>query len=252
MAAALPGVVLLVALAVMREPPRGGRDLEGGGQGSQSFFQFLFQGRALLGCLIGATVLSQLGMTSLFFWIPSAFTRNFGFSDGRAGEWLGFIFGLGSLSGVVIGTALARLFRRRDESSAPLVVLKIGVTLAAVEVLVLPFARSPYLLAIATAAFMAFVYVGIVVTPTILVAMAPSHLRGRLVSLQTLILWVSTAITPPLVGALSDHVFKGSHGLVLAFSAVAIPCSLLPPLLLWRTRRLFDSSERLSWTKLPA
>jgi len=243
-AAALPGFVLLVALAVVREPSRQERDVEVGARGSQnSFLRFVIRERALIGRLIGATVLSQLGMTSVFFWIPSVFTRMFGFSAGRAGEWLGLMFGVGSLSGIAIGAALVALFRRRDESSAPLRVLEIGVVLAALEVLVLPFAQSPWFLAAAITALIGSIYVGIGVTPTILMAVAPSDLRGRLISLQTLILWVSTAITPPLVGALSDRVFTGAHGLVLAFSAVAIPCSLLAPLLLWGARGLFDRSR---------
>jgi MFS family permease len=236
---AIPGLVLALALAAVREPLRQVFDVEVGHVAAPSFLRFLAQRRGLLGRLIGAIVLSQLAMTSVFFWVPSVFTRMFGFSEGRAGEWLGIVFGLGSLGGVALSTVLVALLRRKGEFQAPLTVLKIGVALAAIGVIALPLARSPYLLAAAITAFIGFIYVGIAVSPTLLMAVAPSSFRGRLISLQTLILWLATAITPPLVGLLSDRIFTGPQGLVLAFSAVAIPCSVLPPLLLWRIQPMF-------------
>jgi MFS family permease len=237
---AIPGLVLALALAAVREPSRQAFDIAAGQEDGPSFLRFVLQRRGFLGRLIGAIVLSQLAMTSVFFWVPSAFTRMFGFSEGRAGEWLGVVFGLGSLGGVAASAASVALLRRKGELQAPLTVLKIGVALAAIGVIALPLARSPYLLAAAITGFIGFIYVGIAVSPTLLMAVAPSSFRGRLISLQTLILWVATAITPPLVGLLSDRVFTGPQGLVLACSAVAIPCSVLPPLLLWRIQPMFD------------
>lgn len=237
---AIPGLILVAMLALVREPARHEDHGVTGAQGDESFVRFFIRERALLGRLVAAMVLLQLGMASMFFWIPSSFTRMFGFSEGRAGEWLGAIFGMGSLSGIAIGTALTALLRGQDDITAPLRVFRIGAVLAACMVLLLPFAGSPYFLAGATIAFIASVYVGTTVAPTILMNVAPNHFRGRLISLQTLLLMGLTGVTPPLVGALSDHVFTGKHGLVLAFSAVAIPCSLAAPLLLIGIRRILD------------
>ncbi|WP_428377667.1 MFS transporter [Lichenicoccus sp.] len=243
-AAALPGFALVVALAASREP---GRRQESevlvGAQTPGSFVGFLVEKRLLLGRLVGAIVLSQFGMASMIFWIPSTFTRAFAFSAGQAGEWLGAIFGLGSLSGLAVGTVLLSLLSRRYEATAPLIVLKTAVILAALTVLIIPFANSPMLLATTITGFIGSVYVGITVAPSLLMAVAPNHLRGRLISLETLILIGSTAVTPPLVGALSDHVFTGPHGLALALSAVAIPGNLLAPLLLRRIEHLLPQTQ---------
>jgi len=244
MAAAAPGLVLFIALAMAREPARQeDRAVDRGPPSSEPLVRYIVAERTLLGRLIGAIVLSQVGMFSLFFWLPSAFTRMFGFGAGQAGEWFGSILGIGSLSGIAVGAVLVSVLRQRYGSSAPLVVLSVGVTLTAFAALFLPFAQSPFALALAAAAFIACAYIGVSTAPTVLMAVAPNHLRGRVISLLTLTVMTSTAITPPLVGTLSDNVFTGSSGLILAFSAVAIPCNLIAPLFLLRIRHLFDRSE---------
>ena len=237
---AIPGLVLVALLALVREPARQVDDGVPEEKSGESFIRFFNRERALLGRLVGAMVLLQLGMASMFFWIPSSFTRMFGFSEGQAGEWLGAIFGVGSLTGIALATLFMAMLRGRDEIRAPLRVFRTGAAMAACTVLLLPFATSPYALAGATVAFIASVYVGTTVAPTILMNVAPNQFRGQLVALQTLILMGLTGVTPPLVGALSDHIFTGRQGLVLAFSALAIPCSLAAPLLLVGLNRLLD------------
>lgn len=244
MVAAAFGLVLFVALAIAQEPARRvDEEIDGTATGSQSFAQYFVSHRALLGRLIGAIVLSQLGMFSLFFWLPSAFTRMFGFAAGQAGEWFGSILGIGSLSGIATGAVLISVLRRRYGPLAPLAVLRVAVTLTALTSLSLPFAQSPISLAVAAAAFIASAYIGVGIAPTVLMAVAPNHLRGRVISLLTLTVITSTAITPLLVGGLSDHVFTSSHGLMLALSAVAIPCNLIAPLCLFGIARHFDRSQ---------
>jgi MFS family permease len=233
LAAALPGVALLLGLALTREPARHGEDAEIGVENEQTFLQFVSRERALLSRLIGAIVLSQVVLAPIFGWLPAAFIRIFRFSPGQAGEWFGVIFGAGALTGIGVGTALVSVFNRRDEAGAPLAVLKIGLLLSAVTILAIPLAESAMTLALATTVLIASVYVGMTVTPTLLVAVAPNHLRGRLIALETLVLLTTMAITPPLVGVLSDRVFVGSRGLVQAIGAITIPCSLVAPFLLF-------------------
>ncbi|PEQ10581.1 hypothetical protein B2G71_21625 [Novosphingobium sp. PC22D] len=236
-AAALPGFILFVALMFVREPARQEQHVSHEQDGTTSFRQFLVSERSLIVRLIGAIVLAQVGLGPIFAWLPTAFVRVHGFGSGQAGEWFGMIFGAGSLSGIALGTGLVTWFGRKDVTAAPLNVLKIGTVLGALSVLGLPFAQTPLMVAAAASAFIASVYVGMTVTPTILMATAPNHLRGQLVSLQTLSLICLMAVTPPLVGLLSDLVFEGTGGLLLAIGAVTIPCSVCAPLLLLVRRR---------------
>lgn len=235
LAAALPGVVLVLGLALIREPRRQGGEVEV--SDGQTFLQFLRRERALLTRLIGAIVLSQVTLAPIFSWVPAVLIRVFGFSAGRAGEWFGLMFGAGALTGIAVGTALVSILGRRDDAP-PLAVLRIGLLLSAVTVLAVPVVGSALALALATTAFIASVYVGMTVTPTLLVAIAPNHLRGRLIALEVLALLAAMSVTPPLVGALSDRVFPGPRGLLQAVGAVTIPCSLAAPLLLWGVANL--------------
>jgi MFS family permease len=238
LAAAVPGFVLAIILIAAREPVRHEDDGSIDNADAISFVAFVKRERRLLGRLIGAIVLSQLGLAPIFGWLPTLYTRLFGYTAGEAGQLFGGLFGIGSLSGVAIGTLLVSRLGKRDASAAPLTVLKIGVALAAVASLVLPFAHTPFAISAAVAVLIAAIYIGMTVTPTLLMLVAPNHLRGRLVALETLSLISTMAVTPPLVGLLSDTMFKGPNGLLLGTCAVIIPAALLAPILLAGVRRV--------------
>lgn len=245
LAAALPGLALLLGLAITREPARHHQDApEMVGEKEQTFLQFLSRERALLTRLIGAIVLSQVALAPISSWLPAAFIRTFRFSAGQAGEWFGVIWGGGALTGVAVGTALASVVGRRDEAGAPLATLRIGVVMAAAAVLVIPVAGTATTLALAIAALIASIYVGMTVTPTLLVAVAPSYLRGRLIALESLVLLTMMACTPPLLGTLSDRLLFGPRALVQAISAVTVPCNLAAPLFLIGVGRLMAHRAR--------
>jgi MFS family permease len=238
LAAAVPGFVLALMLLTTREPVRHEDDGSTETEGSVSFGAFVSRERGLLTRLIGAIVLSQLGLAPIFAWLPTLYTRLFGYTAGEAGQLFGGLFGLGSLSGVAIGTLLVSVLGKRDTAKASLTVLKIGVSLAALASLALPFAHTPFAIGAAVSVLIAAIYIGMTVTPTLMMLVAPNHLRGRLIALQTLSLISTMAITPPLVGLLSDGVFKSSNGLLLSTCAVVIPAALLAPLLLAGLRRV--------------
>jgi MFS family permease len=238
LAAAVPGFVLALLLLAAREPARHEDDGSIESADAVSFKGFVSRERGVLTRLIGAIVLSQLGLAPIFAWLPTLYTRLFGYTAGEAGQLFGGLFGIGSLSGVAIGTLLVSVLGRRDTNRAPLTVMKIGVSLAALASLALPFTETPFAIGAAVAVLIAAIYIGMTVTPTLMMLVAPNHLRGRLIALQTLSLIGTMAITPPLVGLLSDGIFKGPNGLLLSTCAVVIPAALLAPLLLAGLRRV--------------
>ena len=242
--AAVPGVILFAALAVVREPARRPQAADTEVDESETFGSFLARRRALLWRLIAAIVLSEIGLAPLGAWLPTIVTRLFGVDAGDAAGLFGLVFGAGSLSGLAIGTALGSLTIRRRVALEPVAVMQIGITLGAVAVLALPFADTRGELAIASTVLIASIYVGMTVVPVVIMAVAPGHLRGRLVSLETLILLAAAAVAPPLVGWLSDHVFVGPRGLILGIAAVSLPCGLLAPVMMWQARRLLGRAER--------
>ncbi len=238
LAACVPGFILALLLIITREPARQEDASPTEDVGSITFGAFLAREWALLVRLIGAIVLSQLGLAPIFAWLPTLYARLFDYTAGEAGQLFGGLFGLGSLSGVAVGTLAVSILGRRDAHNAPLTVLKIGVVLAAAASIALPFTHSPFAIGAAITVLIAAIYVGMTVTPTLLMLIAPNHLRGRVVALQTMSLISTMAVTPPLVGLLSDRVFTAPDGLLLSTCAVIIPACLLAPLLLAGVRRV--------------
>jgi MFS family permease len=188
-----------------------------------SLGRYLRENRLTVGCLFFGLVAVGLGSDEIIVWMPSVLARSYGWSSTRSGEWIGLVFLIGSLGGIMLGGGLTRMFDSRWGASAPLQTLRIGAAVAALSLVALIFVNSaPQLLLVATI-HITFAFVGFGAGPGLLMSIAPNHLRGRLYGMQSIVGTVAGVGTPLLVGAFSDHVFHSEDGLRLAICAVMIP-----------------------------
>jgi len=166
-------------------------------------------------------------------WLAVILIRNFGQTPAQVGSAMGVI-GLGSIAVGFLFTVfgLRRLGPRIGRRLAVRTIwvsclLAVGTSAAmgfatsAMHVYAIQFAQAVLL----TSANMVF--------PTALQELAPSHLRGRVVAIQTTTNVAMTAAAAPLVGLVSDLLAPRANSLLVAAAGVAV-CGLLAAALLLR------------------
>lgn len=109
-----PGLLLaLIALIVVKEPPRISTEQHGG---SLSFVPQLAKNipYVLVATGFSLGVFSVLGMGH---WLPSFFVRTHGVPAGEIAIWFGTLFGLGMVAGQLTGGALGSYMARKNPAS---------------------------------------------------------------------------------------------------------------------------------------
>jgi len=239
-AAAAPAPLFLIATAFGNLRRQGHAQAPETPVRSTSVARFVLDHRGAVGGVFGAIALYMVGFGALLPWIPVALTRMFQTSAAENGYGMGVAVAIGSLCGVSIANLLLRralsLSASAPALSVAVPVLAAGIPMAAV----LPF--------IATAV-QGFALVGLMLVvgtaigsllPSVLQAMAPPSLRGRMMSLYLISTSLAAGGSPTLVGWLSTHVFRGDHQLLIVLAVVTVLSWTLGALLFSGSRRAFE------------
>ena len=127
----IPGLILCFLAAALREPPRGGRDVEEG-QVLVSKFRWSAVGDLLRTRSFVANVIATTAMTfaigGLAAWAPSFVQRVHDYSEADAGRWFGLVVGVAGFLGTIAG-GFAADYARRWIAAAHFVIP--GLTLSA-------------------------------------------------------------------------------------------------------------------------
>jgi MFS family permease len=111
----IPGLILCFLAAGLREPPRGGRDVEEG-QVLESKFRWSAVGDLLRTRSFVANVIATTAMTfaigGLATWAPSFVQRVHNYSEADAGRWFGLVVALTGFLGTIIGGFASDYARR--------------------------------------------------------------------------------------------------------------------------------------------
>lgn len=248
--AAVPGVVIAIAMATVKEPLRGLGDkidrLRSGGadtaatshgsvSASASIFaeaKVLLKVRTLKG-VIAAQAMLSLGVAGLFYWLPTFFERTEDLGYDAASGLAGGVGGTGIVIGIILGSRMGDKARpggwRIKVASGFLLIGAIGLSLT-VLVPGVPFRVA--MVAVACAGF-----AGAIPNLTASAAdVVPSANRGMGFALLQFLTTLGGAFGPLLVGLMSD---------VLGSISLAMLC-LLPPLfisivILSRVRGTYDA-----------
>jgi hypothetical protein len=78
--------------------------------------------------------------------------------------------------------------------------------------------------------------------PTALQSLAPSHLRARVVAIQSVVGLAFAALAPPTVGLLSDQLKHLPNGIIVAAVGVAVPAMLISAALLFWCERSYEQT----------
>jgi MFS family permease len=189
----------------------------------------------------GATCWSfALGMGAAFFgfsaltvWIPVAAIRLLAMTPTDVGNMLGLATVVAIAVGLAVTTFGSTLLRRRFGAAMPVAVLAAASLIgAAVLLLLLPAASNATQLFLALGLYLCVMMTAQMYFPTAIQAIAPMPLRGRMVALARLFYWTGGAISPPLVGWLSDRTSGTRFNLLDTTVAVGVTGMILSGILL--------------------
>ncbi|SMF61148.1 MFS transporter [Allosphingosinicella indica] len=228
-AAVAPVAILSVLLMPLSRPARPAGATRQAPVGLLAYFRT--HARSLIGVFFGfGIVYSANGV--LMIWLPPAISRVFGVPPSEVGMVLGLVLSICVLAGVILSAALVRWLRLRHGAIAPLHVAQLSVALAAISTLAFAFAPSPTWLYAAAGLKTVFVTACLSLSPAILQFIAPGHMRGRVIALGGLVSILFMALSPAVVGFVSDRFFPQPHLLLRAIVVVSVPCFLTGILLL--------------------
>jgi MFS family permease len=220
LAVAVPGPLVALAVLLIRlHPQRGGADAPAaqGEAALSSYFQA--HGRTML-CVFGGSGLMALGIAASVNWAPIVAARVFGASTAEVGQGIGLAYLLGTAAGAVLGAAGVKALRRRAGMATPVRVVGIGAVLAALASMLMLTAHSANALYLLFGMQVVALIAGSVLMPTLLQDMTPALLRSRLIAVGTGVTVGLSALSPVLVGALSDLLHGSAHGLLASMAGV--------------------------------
>ena len=170
----------------------------------------------LFGGLVGAENSIDLTLS----WAESVLGRRFGWSTGHASSLLGLTVSTASLGGLALAATLVGVLSRRLGGSAPAEICRYALAVSAVvfaTLFVMP-SGSAFLLAVGLLLMINYVSIGM--TPNLTLSFPPPQLRGRFNSLYAIVMTVSGAFSPMVVGAMSDALHSERTGLALSYECV--------------------------------
>jgi MFS family permease len=226
----LPGIVLALLIAGVREPPRQLRVEPARRQGFKEAWR---QWCRLLGTYL-PLFMGMAAMTAIssgfIFWYPSYLMRVLQFDVGSAGKWFGGLFIVCASVGVITGGWLASYCDRRGFSDSYLRVILCAVAGALLPYVLATRCSVPALSLVLMALAVFCTQMLAAVSVTAVQIITPNRLRAKLSSVYLLFVnLLGITFGAPTVAWLSDHWLGGGAAIGTAISwaaALYVPLAL--------------------------
>lgn len=201
----LPGILFALMMFTVKEPVRreaaGGADIKATARYMRShWFTYL---TLILGAAFSATV-----NYSFMTWVPTWFSRIYGWSQAETGPWFGLAIFIGGLSGLITAGVLAeRMLAAGKTAVYSKLMLTTQILVLAPLLMSLVF-DNPYLVmaCIGLVGFCLSFPLGL--TPTALQAVTPNEMRGQVTAVYLFVLsLIALGIGPSTVGWLTTYFF---------------------------------------------
>ena len=245
----LPGLLLVVLLARMHEPPRGATDTAAAGppRALRSTLAYLVRNRVYL-LLTAAFAGSVFAQNAVEFWLPTVLQREKALAIVQANAAYGAMVLCGGLAGPLLGGVLGDLAVRRT-ARGYFYIVAMSAVLMAVPLALIAVAHRPVPLfsAVLVEALFGNMSWGLVFA--VVVTIVAAELRSTATAvLVTMVHLLGDVISQPLVGRVSTSIETGrapalahmlssfgvdavGHHLSLALVMVTMPACLLSSLL---------------------
>jgi len=208
MFASLPGVLFIVLMLLIREPPRSDASgaVETPAPFSATFKYILSRARILASLFIGLPLLAAANF-AIIAWAPTFFIRTYGWQASEIGQVFGLMVTVLGTGGVIAGGVVSDWLTRRGRKDAGLIVPLLSVCLATPCVALFPLAgeatRSLQLLGPA----MFFGAMPFGAGSAAILSIAPNRMRGQIIAIYLLIAsLVGSGLGPWAIAAYTDGV----------------------------------------------
>lgn len=223
MLAALPGVIFILLMLLVREPPRSAPVGEAVGQVVPLGDTFRFMGtnlRLIVPIFAGIPLLAAANF-AMNNWAPEFFMRTYGWSAGTIGPVIGLMVISCGAGGTIVGGVISDWMSARGMRQPGLVVPVIGAALATPFVIAFPLAGDAVtsLWLLAPAMFFGALPFGAGTAG--IVNFAPNRMRGQMIAIYMLIATlIGTGGGPFLIGVWTDTVLGDPAQLRMSLSTV--------------------------------
>jgi MFS family permease len=237
MLVALPGLLMVFLLPLLKEPPRTQRLTETTDPLSWGdVASYVWPRRGVFGAYLLGAPFIVLVLYALQAWVPSLLIRVHGLEIVDAGRYYGTIALLAGSAGVLSGPVAARwLATRMDPARAPLIT-SIWSTSLLIPVLVgagLAESLSWALVLITGASYL--VTVPLALFATGLQSASPNEMRGLMAGCFVLSTnLIGLALGPTSVALASDYIFESTQAVGSSLALVGATVLPMAVLLLWR------------------
>jgi MFS family permease len=235
---ALPGVLVTMLVATIREPAR--RGLAAIGERPR-FLPYLKRNAAVYGQIYAASSANQLFIYAFLFWGPLVFVRKYHMSPADVGIMSGSMLLVGGLVGGLAGGILSDAFLKRFPGQGRILLLCALIPIQIACVALFSFGGTLLLAIVAFAGIKVmspFVWGPIYV---LLQDLSPNQMRGQVMALQGLLTsLIGTSLGPMSVAFVTDRVFHNEAMVGVSLLMVGFPAlvaSLLLAILAMRSHR---------------
>jgi MFS family permease len=248
-----PGLLVGAIFAVtVREPARRNRAGIARTLSLKPLFSFLSAQRAVLGGLVGWTVLNSVSIYALLGWFPQVMIRSHGWTAAETGQILGAYSLPCSVFSCLSGGWTVSWLQKRGRPDAPIFVAigaSLWVAVAGIVAALAPTANGAVVFYCILSLATNNGGIGIL---TAINQITPNELRGQVIALFSMATGlVSVTVGPFAVGYLSDNVFTAPNGIGPSVATVLAVATALGIVILFATKRSFsvavtEASRRLS------
>jgi MFS family permease len=246
----LPGLLVTLLLATIREPARKGFSGREDGQPAvaavvspRHVWDYFRDNRATFLYLNLGVALLALDAYGAVSWIPSLFIRRHVWPSGQTGLVFGLIVAISGTLGTVSGGRLADWLHLRGLANANLrVVLLAAAGWMPFGLLypIVPDARWAATLLVPTVFFSSMPFG---VAPAAIQKMMPNTMRAQATALYLFVInLIGMGLGPTLVAALTEDVFRNRTDVGYSLLIVGAAAHVLSAILLWRGLKAYDRS----------
>lgn len=208
MFASLPGVLFMLLMLLVREPPRSDAsgNVEAPAPFSATLKYILSQARILAPLFIGLPLLAAANF-AMNAWAPTFFIRTYGWQASEIGQVFGLMVTVLGTGGVIAGGVVSDWLTGRGRKDAGLIVPLMSVFLATPCVALFPLAgeATRSLLLLGPAMFFGAMPFG--AGSAGILSIAPNRMRGQLIAIYLLIAsLVGSGLGPWAIAAFTDGV----------------------------------------------
>jgi MFS family permease len=190
--------------------------------------------RAQFGFFIGIAV-ATFGFACVGIWVPVIAARDYHQTPAAAGTWMASMSLISGILGFVLGNLVLGWLRPRFGVRLPMMALAAVTFLGAPCSILIGFATNANQLYEFWGAQAVLLMTYTMVGPTVLQNMSPLHLRSRLFALLGLFGMVAGAVSPVVVGLVSDLLHGLPHALLIAAMASSTIALVVSSVILWST-----------------